>query len=103
MTTNSPTPPFKTVHVDDRVGDWFITLDAVDDPLALARVLEKLSVPAIEVLAVNYLRINDAATITVQMRGTKAWLQLLTRKLGKLVAVRNVRLHGSEDIIGKPR
>jgi len=51
--TTPPTPSFRTVHVDERVDDWFITLTAVDDPPALSQVLEKLSLPAIQVLAVN--------------------------------------------------
>jgi hypothetical protein len=93
MATNSP-PPFKSVHIDDRACDWLITLETIDDPLALARVLEKLAVPAVEIRAVNYIRGAEQGLLTLRVHGSEAWLQLLTRKLAKLVAARNVRLRG---------
>lgn len=100
---NSPAPssganlPTPTVHDPDIDRQWSIAVAASNDPLVLPRVLQKLAMPEIGILAVDYqVRETDAVTTTVlQVRATAARARLVANKLRRLAFVSTVSLEAS--------
>lgn len=74
--------------------DWRLEITAASEPLLLARVLQKLAVPEIELRAVDYEAgaASGEARAILHFRAVVARARLAAARMEKLLSVRTVRL-----------
>jgi len=94
-TRPAPPPPPATVHGATAPVHWTIQIDATSEQLLLARILQKLAVPEIELHTVHFVagRAGSPARVAVGIWAAPAWAELVARRLRKLVHVHRVELH----------
>src|SRR5882672_3672243 len=81
-----------TVHEPEAATVHTITITAENEPLLLARILQKFAVPDIELLTVKFTagEPNAEATAEVRFRTAPARALLTAAKLRKLIFARRV-------------
>jgi len=82
--------PWNDPEAETVIATWRLEITAAPEPLLLARVLQKLAVPEIELLAVDYAAGTAAgeACTTLHIRAAAARARLATVRIEKLVSVR---------------
>jgi hypothetical protein len=90
--TTNPRPRHPTVHEPEDVTFWSVCIEAGPDPLLVPRVLQKLAVPEIELLGLNFSQGEIVSYLRVHVRCRGALVRLAVAKLRKLVMVREARL-----------
>ena len=81
-----------TVHEAEEVAVWSIGIEAGSDPLLVPRILQKLAVPDIELLGLNFSSGNTVSYARVHVRCRGALVRLVAKKLRQLVMVREARV-----------
>lgn len=83
------------LHLPAPVRRWQLAADvAAADPLVLARMLQKIAVPEIELTSASYSR--AAGRIEVTLTCTAARAELTRQKIERLLAVQRARVQPFE-------
>jgi len=84
------------VHLPSSTARWLLTVLAHGhDPLLVARVLQKVAVPEIELEAVGYAR--ERARLAITLVCTAARAELTRQKLERLADVRQASLAAAHE------
>jgi len=92
-----PTPASSSCSADPAPADspaWHVTVSAENEPLLLARVLQKFAVPEIELQAAHYEADGPGGTarVVLDIRASAARARLAASRLHRLLQVRHVEL-----------
>ncbi|HEX7631693.1 MAG TPA: hypothetical protein VF388_06150 [Lacunisphaera sp.] len=86
--------------VSASVDVWCVTVRAEDEPLLLARILQKFTIPEIAVQTAHYeaVRPSGDARVELQIRAQPDRARLAPIRMRKLICVREAELRPAGDL-----